>query len=35
MSLLAFDRLARIDSRRVDAAPPFSPLLTLWRSSAP
>jgi hypothetical protein len=30
--LLAFDLLACIKARRVDAAPPFSALLTLWLS---
>jgi hypothetical protein len=32
MTLLAFDLLARIIPARVDAAPPFSALLTLWLS---
>src|SRR5919205_328464 len=30
--LLALDLLARIETRRVDARPPFSALLTLWLS---
>jgi hypothetical protein len=30
VALLAPDLLARIEARRVDAAPPFSALLTLW-----
>ena len=32
MALLAFDLLAGIVARRVDRAPPFSALLTLWLS---
>jgi hypothetical protein len=32
MPLLALDFLARIIAMRVDAAPPFSALLTLWLS---
>jgi hypothetical protein len=32
MALLAFDPLARVISRRVDARAPFSALLTLWLS---
>jgi hypothetical protein len=32
MTLLASDLLAAIIARRVNAAPPFSALLTLWRS---
>jgi hypothetical protein len=32
MTLLAFDLLARVIARRVDARPPFSALLTLWLS---
>jgi hypothetical protein len=35
MALLAFDPLARIEARRVDRAPPFSALLTLWLSMMP
>jgi hypothetical protein len=30
--LLAFDLLAAIKARRIDPAPPFSALLTLWLS---
>ena len=30
--LLAFDLLARVIARRIDRAPPFSALLTLWLS---
>ena len=32
MAFLAFDLLARVIARRVDARPPFSALLTLWLS---
>ena len=32
MALLAFDLLARIIAMRIDTAPPFSALLTLWLS---
>ncbi len=32
VALLALDLLARIKARRIDAAPPFSALLTLWLS---
>ena len=32
VTLLAFDLLARVVAARVDAAPPFSALLTLWLS---
>ncbi len=32
MPLLALDQLARIEAVRVDAAPPFSALFTLWLS---
>ena len=32
MALLALDQLARIEAVRIDAAPPFSPLFTLWLS---
>ena len=32
MPLLAFDLLARIIAVRIDAAPPFSALFTLWLS---
>ena len=32
VALLAFDLLARIVARRIDARPPFSALLTLWLS---
>jgi hypothetical protein len=32
MALFAFDLLARVKARRVDADPPFSALLTLWLS---
>jgi hypothetical protein len=32
MALLAFDFLARIIARRINAGPPFSALLTLWLS---
>jgi len=32
MALLAFDLLARVKAMGVDAAPPFSALLTLWLS---
>jgi len=30
--LLALDLLARVIARRIDAAPPFSTLFTLWLS---
>jgi hypothetical protein len=30
--LLAFDLLAAIEARRINPAPPFSALLTLWLS---
>jgi len=32
MAPLAFDLLARVTARRVDAGPPFSALFTLWLS---
>jgi hypothetical protein len=32
MALLAFDLLARVIARRVDARPPFSAPFTLWLS---
>jgi hypothetical protein len=32
MPLLALDLLAAIKARRIDPAPPFSALLTLWLS---
>ncbi len=32
MPLLALDQLARIEAVRIDAAPPFSALFTLWLS---
>ncbi len=32
MALLALDLLARIVAMRIDAAPPFSALFTLWLS---
>ena len=32
VALLAFDLLARIKAMRIDTGPPFSALLTLWRS---
>jgi hypothetical protein len=32
VSLLAFDLLARVVARQVDAGPPFSVPFTLWRS---
>ena len=32
MAFLAFDLLARVIARRVDARPPFSALFTLWLS---
>src|SRR5258708_19646840 len=32
MSLLAFDFLARVVSRRINRGPPFSALFTLWLS---
>ena len=32
MALLAFDLLARVKAGRIDRAPPFSALLTLWLS---
>jgi hypothetical protein len=32
VALLAFDFLARVVAARVDAAPPFSALFTLWLS---
>jgi len=32
MALLAFDLLAAIEARRIDAAPAFSAPLTLWLS---
>lgn len=35
MPLLALDQLARIEAVRIDARPPFSPLLTLWLSIMP
>jgi hypothetical protein len=35
MALLAFDLLARVIARRVDARPPFSALFTLWLSITP
>jgi hypothetical protein len=35
MALLAFDLLARVIARRVDARPPFSAPFTLWLSITP
>ena len=35
MALLALDQLARIEAVRIDAKPPFSPLLTVWLSMMP
>ena len=32
LAFLAFDLLARVIARRVDARPPFSALFTLWLS---
>jgi hypothetical protein len=33
MALFAFDFLPRVATARIDAAPPFSALFTLWRNS--
>jgi hypothetical protein len=35
VAFLAFDFLARVIARRVDARPPFSALFTLWLSITP